>query len=71
MKTTNNEHPDLTAEPYVVTKEIFGQPTDFLFETRREGATITMTVSTVFPQLEFDGNAVRSFPALRYPWKDR
>ena len=57
-----------TGSAILVTEEVWGQPTDFLMEQRTEGGAIIISVTTVFPSLQFDGRIVRSFPPPRYPW---
>jgi hypothetical protein len=50
------------------TREVLGQPTDFLIEQNQDGQNITITITTVFPGLRFDGRILRSFPPPRHPW---
>jgi len=52
----------------LVTRELFGQQTDFLIEQIRDGDIVTQRITTVFPDVEWDGKVVRSFPPPRYPW---
>lgn len=56
--------------PEVITREILGHPTDFLFETKTDGDKITLTVTTVFPPAIFDGRELRAFKPPRFPWAD-
>jgi hypothetical protein len=52
----------------VVTADVLGHPTDFLIEQKRDGDEITITVSTVFPAVRWDGSILLTWPAPRYPW---
>lgn len=62
----NNPNPN----QQVITTEMFGHPTDFLFETKRDdaAATMTITLTTVLPKLTFADGVVTSHRPPRYPW---
>lgn len=55
-------------EPYIVTHEMYGHPTDFVFETKIEGDQCKITVTCVPPVVVRDGNQLVSFKPPRYPW---
>lgn len=59
---------DPATETQLITGEIMGQKTDFHLESTREGTSIKLTVSTVFPFVDVQDGVIVSYPPPRWPW---